>query len=197
MSETNVGKAVAIAAPTIALIIVSLFVISFVVSFLLGLPPSLGLPLPLRFLGGAMVVAGLAVAGWVFRYRRPADMIVSTYVTFTKLFRRAPLAEISDRTESLVISGPQRYVRNPLYFGVIVIVFGWALFGGTSYVLVAAIVLLLWFCFVLIPFEERELRALFGDHYARYMESVPMLIPFTKRARRSGAEQDPAGSPKT
>ena len=179
MTETKVGKAVSIAAPTIALIIVSLFAISFVVSSLLGLPPSFALPLPLRFLGGAMVVSGLAVAGWVFRYRSPADMIVSTYVTFTKLFRRGPLAEISDRTESLVISGPQKYVRNPLYFGVIVIVFGWALVGGTTYVLVAAIILLLWFGFILIPFEERELRALFGDQYAQYVESVPMLIPFT------------------
>jgi len=189
MTETTVWKAVAIAAPTIAFIVVALFAISFVVSTLLGLPPSLGPPLAVQVLGGAMVATGLAIAGWVFRYRSPADMVVSTCITFMKLFRRAPITEFSGRTELLVVSGPQRYVRNPLYLGVIVMVFGWALVGGTTYVLLAAIVILLWFWLILIPFEERELRALFGDQYARYMESVPMLIPFTKRARRSEHDQ--------
>ena len=189
MTETKVGKAIAIVVPTILLFIIGIFAISFVVSSILGLPPSLGLPQGLRILGGAMVVIGLAVAAWVFKYRSPADMAMSTYLTFMKLFRRAPIAESSARTEPLVLSGPQRYVRNPLYLGVIVIVFGWALWGGTTYVLVAAIALLSWFWLILIPFEERELRVLFGDQYARYMDSVPMLIPFTKRRRRSEPEQ--------
>lgn len=185
MAEAKVGKAVAVAAPTIVLIIVTFFAVSFLVSALLGLPVSLGMPPVVRVVGGAMIVAGLVVAGWVFRYRSPADMVVSTYVTFMKLFKRAPIAEFSGRTEALVVSGPHRYVRHPLYFGVIVMVFGWALVGGYTFVLVAGVAVLLWFWLVLIPFEERELRALFGDQYTRYMDSVPMLVPFTKRRRRS------------
>ncbi len=184
MAETKVGKAVAIAAPTIVLIIVALFAASFVVSALLGLPLSLGLPLAVRVVGGTVVLAGLAVTSWVFRYRSPADMVVSTYVTFMKLFKRAPIAEFSVRTEPLVVSGPQRYVRHPLYFGVMVIVLGGALLGGYTFVFIAAAVVLLWFRFFMIPFEERELRALFGEQYTKYMDDVPMLVPFTKRRRR-------------
>jgi len=32
---------------------------------------------------------------------------------------------------------------------------------------------------ILIPFEENELRTLFGEQYARYAESVLMLVPLT------------------
>jgi protein-S-isoprenylcysteine O-methyltransferase Ste14 len=37
---------------------------------------------------------------------------------------------------------------------------------------------------VQIPFEEKELRAIFGEKYAQYSKDVPMLIPFTKRNRK-------------
>ncbi len=80
-------------------------------------------------------------------------------------------------------------MRHPLYFGIIEITFGWALVGAYTFVLVAGIAVLLWFWLVLIPFEERELRALFGDQYTRYMAGVPMLIPFTKRPRRSNPDK--------
>jgi protein-S-isoprenylcysteine O-methyltransferase Ste14 len=83
-----------------------------------------------------------------------------------------------------VVSGPQRYTRNPLYFGVIVMVFGWALYGGYSFVYVAVLVLLVWFGSILIPFEERELHALFGEDWVKYSQETPMLVPFTKRRRR-------------
>lgn len=117
MVETEIGKAIAIAAPTMVLVLAALFSVSYLVSILLGLPPSLGLPPAVRIFGCVMTVVGLAVAGWVFRYRNPADMMVSTYATFMKLFRRAPFARFSGRTEPLVIGGPQKYVRHPLYFG--------------------------------------------------------------------------------
>jgi protein-S-isoprenylcysteine O-methyltransferase Ste14 len=185
LAEANLGKAVAVAASTIVLIIVTLFAISFFLSALLDLPLSLGLPLAVRVVGGAVLLTGLVLAGWVLRYRSPADMVVSTYVTFTKLFKRAAIADFSGRTEPLVVNGPQKYVRHPLYLGVIVMTFGWALLGAFTFVLVASIAVLLWFRLVLIPFEERELRALFGDQYTRYMDNVPMLVPFAKRVRRS------------
>ena len=125
----------------------------------------------------------MAMRGWLFRHRSPAKMIVSTYVTLSKLFRRTPVAEPAGRTEPLVLAGPQRYVRHPLYFGVIIIVLGFALLSTYAFVLIATVIILLWFRFVMIPFEERELCALFGDQYRKYMHETPMLIAFTKRKR--------------
>lgn len=175
----KVGEA-AIAGIVILSLLSLLFGLSYLISFLLRLPYSLAEPIWVRIVGGAITVIGLAVASWLFRYRKPEGMIISTYVTFSKLFRRVPIKASAQRSEQLVFKGPQKYVRHPLYLGLIVMVFGWGLFTETTYVLIASAVLLTWFRLILIPFEEKELLALFGSQYERYMESTPMLAPFTK-----------------
>jgi protein-S-isoprenylcysteine O-methyltransferase Ste14 len=185
--EVGVRRAAAITIPVIAVVISILFAISYLLSTFLGLPFSLDLPVVARLAGGVIVLVGLAIMGWVFRHRSPANVIVSTYITLTKLFRRVPVPEKAGRTEPLIIDGPQRYTRNPLYFGVVVMVLGWALLGTYTFVFIATLVLLLWFSLVLIPFEERELRTLFGEQWLKYSEETPMLVPFTKRRRRTDA----------
>ncbi len=182
-TETKTWKAAAVAFPVIVAIISGLFAVSLMITAALGLPQSLGAPAEVRLLGIVVLVAGMAVGGWVFLYRSPARMVVSTYVTFSKIFGRSQISEMAGRTEPLVVGGPQRYTRNPLYFGVVVMVLGWALFTGYTAVFVATIALLLWFALLLIPFEERELRALFGDEWRAYAERTPMLVPFTKRRK--------------
>ncbi len=186
MAEGGVGmaRAAAVAGPVIAALVTALFAAAYILSSLAGLPPSLDLAAPVRYVGGALVVAGLAVIAWTFSQRSPSTMIVSTYVTFVKALRRTPLTKRAGRTEPLVVAGPQKYTRNPLYFGVVVMVFGWALVGGNSFVFVATGALLLWFILVLIPYEERELKALFGDEWVRYSLETPMLVPLTKRKKR-------------
>lgn len=172
-----------VAFPVIVFLLGALFATSYLLSVFLGLPRSLGFPLAVRVTGAVLVVAGLAMAAWVFRYRSPATMVVSTYITIMKLFKQTPMAEPSGRAEPLVVVGPQRYTRNPLYFGVIVMTFGWAVATSSAFFLVGAVLLPLWFLTILIPFEERELRALFGEQYKRYSDEVPMLVPFSKRKR--------------
>ena len=155
-----------------------------VTSHLLGLPSTLGLPPAMGMLGWAMTLAGTGLAIWLIKYRHPAEMIISTYFTFVKMFTRAPVSELEGRTERLVVKGPQKYVRNPLYLGAMAIFLGWDLVTGVTASLVGFLFILGWFRFVEIPFEERELGAIFGDQYAHYAAEVPMLIPFTKRKRK-------------
>jgi protein-S-isoprenylcysteine O-methyltransferase Ste14 len=175
----------ALAAGTaIGLIVLGLFTLAGVVRGLLGLPLKLDLPLVLRSMGAAILLAGLGLALWLFRYRSPQAMIVSTYYTFVKMLTRAPASNLEGRTEPLVVNGPQKYVRNPLHLAATSVFLGWAfLTGGTSSFLGVGFVLL-WFRFVQIPFEEEELRAIFGDEYSRYSKDVPMLIPFPNRRPR-------------
>jgi protein-S-isoprenylcysteine O-methyltransferase Ste14 len=184
MSEANLRKVLAIGAPTIMAMILFLFAASYLLSLLFGLPFSLGLPIIARLFGVAVLLAGLSVMAWTMRTRSPRTLLVSTYITLTKLFRGTPIAEKAGRTEPLVVSGPQKYVRNPLYFGVVVMVLGWALLTAYSFVFIGTAVILLWFSLVIIPFEERELQALFGEQWRDYSEATPMLFPFTKRRRR-------------
>jgi hypothetical protein len=60
-------------------------------------------------------LAGLYLAGYTFRYRNPVDMMASTAATFRGFFSRSRQFVDSRREEPFVVSGPYRFVRNPLY----------------------------------------------------------------------------------
>ena len=187
MPETRAKGSTALAVPAVALVILAFFAASYLLSSLAGFPFSLNFPIAVRLVGVVIVLGGMSVMGWVFSLRNPVNVMVSTYVTLTKLLGRAPISERAERTEPLVIDGPQKYVRNPLYFGVIVMMCGWSLVSTYPFVFIATIVLVLWFRLVLIPFEERKLKALFGEQWEIYSNQTPMLVPFTKRGRRTAS----------
>jgi len=60
---------------------------------------------------------------------------------------------------------------------------GWGLLLDYTFLLLSAIFMFLWFNFVVAPFEERELIAMFGEEYEQYSNEVPRMIPFTKRKK--------------
>jgi protein-S-isoprenylcysteine O-methyltransferase Ste14 len=170
--------------PLIVLATVSFFFASgYLITLTFGIPSSLALPLPIRLFGLLLMASGLVYLGWLFKYIKPIDVIVSTYVTFVKAVRRIPLGKQLGRTELLIIKGPYQHVRHPLYLSVFLLTLGWGMLLDYSFLLFAALLLLLWFKFVVVPFEEKELIAIFVVQYERYAKEVPSLIPFTKRLR--------------
>ena len=78
---------------------------------------------------------------------------------------------------NLIISGPYRYVRNPMILGVVnLLLFESALFASMS--------LLLWATMFFVgniiyfkTFEEKELIKRFGTYYENYKNEVRMLFP--------------------
>lgn len=171
-------------AVTVGLIFWGLTSLGSLISYLLGFPQFLGLPPEVRIIGWTMLLIGAALSLWLFRYRHPVEMIVSTFYTFVKMFTRAPISKPEGRNEPLVIKGPQKYVRNPLYLGAMIMFLGWDIVTGATASLVGFLFIVTWFCLIQIPFEERELRALFGEEYVSYSNNVPMLIPFTKHNKK-------------
>jgi len=181
----NSSTRAALSVPLIVFGVVTVFfAFGHLLTLVLGISFRLGLALPIRLLGALVLLSGFLFLGWLFKYRKPVDIIVSTYVTFLKVRRGDLLEKRLGRTEPLVIEGPYRYVRHPLYFGVVVIVIGWWLLLDYSFLLVSAILLLLWFNFVVARFEEEELRAMFGERYEEYAKEVPRIIPFIKRGKK-------------
>lgn len=174
-----------LAIPVIAGLVGGLYALCVFLVWVPGLPWDLGLPWPLRVLGAPLLALGLATIGWVLRFRGPSAVLASTYVTLRKLLRRLPVAAPGGRTEPLVVAGPYRYVRHPLYSGVIAMVFGIALLVDRTPAWLGALALFLWFEFVLAPFEERELVALFGPPYREYMAVTPRFLPWRRRPRSS------------
>jgi len=183
MIKSTETRAIILVPIVISLIATFFFVLGYLTAIIFGIPLSLALPLPVRLVGLLFVVSGFTFLGWLFKYRKPIDIAVSTYVTFLKVRRRARLEERSGRTEALIITGPYRYVRHPLYFALVILILGWALLLDVSFLLFSTILLLLCFNFVVAPFEEEELRAIFGEQYEQYAKKVPRMIPFTKRRK--------------
>jgi protein-S-isoprenylcysteine O-methyltransferase Ste14 len=161
-------------------VISSMLGLGYLVTLVLGLSFNLLFPLPIRLLGLFITAVGVGFLSWTLRYRKPNDVMKSTYVTIVKAIRRINVKENLGRIESLTILGPYKYVRHPQYFGASLLLVGlWVLLDYT-FLFFGALFLFLWFRFILIPFEEKELLAIFGDQYENYMRQVPSIIPFTK-----------------
>jgi protein-S-isoprenylcysteine O-methyltransferase Ste14 len=92
------------------------------------------------------------------------------------------------KTAALVADGPYRHVRNPLYFGNVLMGLGMgALASRLGFVVLQ--VLMLVFCYRLIFREEVELRAAQGEQYDAFKKAVPRLCPaFTPRIPAAGGK---------
>jgi protein-S-isoprenylcysteine O-methyltransferase Ste14 len=117
---------------------------------------------PLTWLGALIVVAGAAIylrCAWEFAARG--------------LGTPAPIAP----TKFLVTTALHRYVRNPMYIGVALVILGEAaLFRSLHLVTYAAGMLLVAHLFVIF-YEEPTLERQFGESYVAYRRSVPRWIP--------------------
>jgi protein-S-isoprenylcysteine O-methyltransferase Ste14 len=82
-----------------------------------------------------------------------------------------------DPPKELVARGLYRWVRNPMYVGVLSVVLGEALlFESPALAGFAAVAFVFFHLFVLL-YEEPTLESTFGDAYARYRRVVPRWLP--------------------
>lgn len=145
----------------------------------------------LFFLLAPGVVAGLMpwlIAGWHMQpgrlpFRIIGILLIAVGVTFLMhSFARfviegrgtpAPVAP----TETLVVGGVYRYVRNPMYLAVVTIIVGqWLLLGQTAVLIYAAIIWAMTASFVRV-YEEPTLAKRYGGQYDRYRRAVPGWLP--------------------
>ena len=148
----------------------------------LELPPRLGLPLVVRLLGGEVVLAGLALMGWVLGHRAVGEVWQSTADTIARSFFR-PVPSPAAASEPLVVVGPHRYLRHPLYAAVLLMLIGWWLVFDQTALLLGDGWLFLWFRFVVTYYEERELRVRYGAEWTAYAAGTPRFWP--RRPRRA------------
>jgi protein-S-isoprenylcysteine O-methyltransferase Ste14 len=73
----------------------------------------------------------------------------------------------------LLLRGPYKYSRNPVYICVLTVWLGWMLFFGSAALLVAWAAAALVVSLVIVPGEERALEVQFGERYLEYKCSVP------------------------
>jgi len=82
-----------------------------------------------------------------------------------------------DPPRELVVSGLYRFVRNPMYGGGLLVLFGHVLWFPSLSLLVCPINFFVSFHLFVVLYEERTLRKTFGAAYDAYCRSVPRWIP--------------------
>ncbi len=82
-----------------------------------------------------------------------------------------------DPPKELVATGFYRYVRNPMYVGVLAAILGHFLWFGYWNLLVYAILVFLLFNTFVTYYEEPTLKRKFGASYEDYLRNVPRWIP--------------------
>lgn len=150
----------------------ALFILLFITLFVLGIrfyrPAVIKLNtrllpdmLPLRITGDAMVLIGLAIAIW-------ARTVLGSNWSGLPTFREG---------HELIERGPYRYVRHPIYAGLIFMLIGTAIVSGRTIPFLATII-----CFLVYLQRMRQEEALLTRHfpetYPDYKARTKALIPF-------------------
>ncbi len=117
---------------------------------------------PWRYLGIAMIVAG-------------AFPLFDSIARFVREGRGTP--EPLHPTQTLVVSGLYRFVRNPMYVGVLLMIFGQAVFFADRHIGEYGVCAWLVVELFVLLYEEPTLRARYGSQYEEYCRKVGRWIP--------------------
>jgi protein-S-isoprenylcysteine O-methyltransferase Ste14 len=117
---------------------------------------------PLRVVGAALVVAGVGA-------------LVQSFARFVVEGAGTPVPVAP--TQTLVIGGLYRHVRNPMYVAIVSSVVGQALLLGQLVLLLYAALVATIFATFVRGYEEPTLRRQFGDQYDAYRSAVPGWLP--------------------
>jgi len=117
------------------------------------------------------VLAFLAIPLWLIG----TLIVLRCFWDFTFKGRGTP-APIEPPKE-LVVTGFYRYVRNPIYVGVLLIFLGHFLWFGYLALLTYTLIAFIGVHFFIILYEEPTLEKKFGPAYEDYLKRVPRWLP--------------------
>jgi protein-S-isoprenylcysteine O-methyltransferase Ste14 len=117
------------------------------------------------------VISFLAIPLWLMG----GLTVLWSFWDFTFKGRGTP--DPTNPPKELVITGFYRYVRNPIYVGVLAIFLGHFLWFGYWRLLTYAVVAFIGVHAFIVLYEEPNLKRKFGAVYEEYLKRVPRWIP--------------------
>jgi protein-S-isoprenylcysteine O-methyltransferase Ste14 len=126
----------------------------------------------LQLAGIATMLLGIIVLLAAF-----ASFNKSEFIGIEQLTETPMETTIDKDPHQLVKTGMYRYVRHPLYFGLIIILLGAVVYFQNYSTLIFVVT-----TFIYLPIgvslEEKKLVVEFGQQYLQYKKEVKMLVPF-------------------
>ena len=127
-----------------------------VVIFLHYLFPIPLIPKPFNYFGILFFAAGLLILFWSFGL-------------FKK--KETPILP-GQKPTALVIEGPYKFTRNPMYLGVMTALAGVAIYLGDFLAFLSPLVFFMFVSIRFVPKEEKLMEKLFGKKYLDYKKKV-------------------------
>ena len=122
--------------------------------------PTTLIPKPFNYFGATFFLFGLV-------------MLFLSFASFRK--KDTPILP-GQKPTALVIEGPYRFTRNPMYLGVATALLGVAIYLGDILGFLAPIVFFAFVSLRFIPREEKLMEKLFGKKYLEYKKKVRRWI---------------------
>lgn len=124
------------------------------------------------------VPLGFLSAIFYFWFAHPTwrSLLLSLVLVVPGILLRSYASGHVTKNVALTTTGPYGYTRNPLYFGSILIAFGFAVAARSLWIALVFLMLFLIIYWPVIVDEEEFLRTQFPD-YDAYAARVPRLIP--------------------
>lgn len=88
-----------------------------------------------------------------------------------------------DPPKILIVNGLYRHVRNPIYFGALIVQLGYIVWFPSGLMIIYFLFFVLAFHILIVFIEEPILRNAFGTAYAEYSKIVPRWIPRIDQAK--------------
>jgi protein-S-isoprenylcysteine O-methyltransferase Ste14 len=123
---------------------------------------------------------GFALSGWtralgIALMAAGGTLALACVATFVTRGEGTPAP--FDPPRKFVAAGPYRFVRNPMYVGGFIVLFGFGLYEQSPTILLFTLPWLLGAHLFVILYEEPHLRATFGTTYDAYCRSVRRWLP--------------------
>lgn len=141
----------------------------FIVTYLIGMGLQYLFPITIRFstvillsqiFGGFLMIIGSLFGGWC--------LLIFLRERTTPLPGKKP--------SNLVIKGPYRFSRNPMYVSLIIAYIGITIFLTQVFQLLLLPFAVAYIHWIVIPFEEQQMIRIFKEEYKQYCARVPRWI---------------------
>ena len=132
----------------------------------------------------------LSITFLIFAQPRPLSLLVGGMIAVVGLLIRAWASGHIRKNQTLAISGPYAYTRNPLYLGSLILGVGFCIAAGVWWLALGFAALFIGVYLPVMRVEAEDLIELFGDEYREYARNVPLFFPRPRGWKKTGAKFD-------